>query len=121
MINFHFDTSLYRNLREDTKEKLHTALVKFAKETIDRANLPENHTWLVSYGVFPLVDRETKDIKTYFGVKIFVDLIKFKKEESFNAITILEVDEHDSEVPDELLDFYNEGKEFNAQIIDLDS
>jgi hypothetical protein len=121
MVKFHFNKDLYLNLGEQTRKKLDAVLVKFTKETLKKAKIPAKHIWVVLYGVFHLRDKDTRELTRYLGIKIHVDLAKFKEGKEFEAITIIEVDQHDSEVPDELLDFYNNTKEYGPQMVDLNS
>lgn len=110
---------LYRALPENARNQLDDLLVEFIGKSIDDGGIENKDNIVIVCTVFPLVNLETKKVHKFIGVKALVDVVAFREHRSKEFVSVIDSTEHDSDVPDELLDLYNKAKDLdiNASLL----
>ena len=108
-----FNLDLYRSLPPNTRNQLEDLLVEFISSSIDKGDIQEKDRTMMICTVFPVVNTETKQVRKFIGIKALVDVENFRTNRSKEFVLIMDSTEHDSDLPDELLDIYNKAKEMD--------
>lgn len=108
-----FNLDLYRSLPPNARNQLEDLLVEFISSSIDKGNIQEKDRTIMICTVFPVVNTETKEVYKFIGIKALVDVENFRTNRSKEFVLIMDSTEHNSDLPDELLDIYNKAKEMD--------
>lgn len=108
-----FNLDLYRSLPPNARNQLEDLLVEFISSSIDKGDIQEKDRTIMICTVFPVVNTETKEVYKFIGIKALVDVEKFRTNRSKEFVLIMDSTEHNSDLPDELLDIYNKAKEMD--------
>lgn len=108
-----FNLDLYRSLPPNARNQLEDLLVEFISSSIDKGDIQEKDRTIMICTVFPVVNTETKKVYKFIGIKALVDVENFRTNRSKEFVLIMDSTEHNSDLPDELLDIYNKAKEMD--------
>jgi hypothetical protein len=108
-----FNLDLYRSLPPNARNQLEDLLVEFISSSIDKGDIREEDRTMMICTVFPVVNTETKEVHKFIGIKALVDVENFRTNRSKEFVLIMDSTEHNSDLPDELLDIYNKAKEMD--------
>jgi len=108
-----FNLDLYRSLPPNARNQLEDLLVEFISSSIDKGDIREEDRTMMICTVFPVVNTETKEVYKFIGIKALVDVENFRTNRSKEFVLIMDSTEHNSDLPDELLDIYNKAKEMD--------
>jgi len=108
-----FNLDLYRSLPPNARNQLEDLLVEFISSSIDKGDIQEKDRTIMICTVFPVVNTETKEVYKFIGIKALVDVENFRTNRSKEFVLIMDSTEHNSDLPDELLDIYNKAKEMD--------
>jgi len=110
---------LYKSLPENARNQLDDLLVEFIGKSIEKGSIDDKDAVVIVCTVFPLVNLETKKVHKFIGVKALVDVVSFREHRSKEFVSVIDSTEHDSDVPDELLDLYNKARDLdiNASLL----